>query len=179
MKGKRNKQEFMYRTAYGLNEYPPEEVTKCGLFWKFVFMFFIMWPFLFIILGISMGLGYAVGFFVASKPKFPSGRLVYYGRWPKIKGHRIWPITVLAIIITLLSFYEIIFSSAAKTAVAFGASHFNLIIIGLVASGVIAAVFANRYLREVINLSVDYLKAKKNKVCPMIKFVDAENREEK
>lgn len=172
------KDSFVYRVAYGIDAYPPEKTSLCGMFWKFIFMLFA-WPLL-VIAATSIGIVfYAVGFLVAAKPNFSDGGIDYYEKWPEIRGHRIWPITVLAIITALGLIYEIIFSSAAKTAVAFGASHPILIISGLAVIGVIITVFANQQLKEIMELAMSYLRAKKEKVCPMIKFVGAESKEEK
>ncbi len=168
------KKSFLYKTAYGFNYYEPTAKSLCVFFWKFVFMFFLGWPLITALRAIL----FVVGFFFGCRPRFSNIDELYnnvaerYDKWPHIKGFRILPI-YLVIALGIIILY--VFSGPFRGFIV-GT------IIGVVLSVVIIGVFSRKnssfFVKEIkklkensaVRLCIEYVKAKKQKVCPIINF---------
>lgn len=174
------KSGFVYQVAYGLTDEHelPYEVSLCRLFWKFMGMFFVGWP----IIGIIVGISFVVGFFFARRAAFFAGDpksylTIPYKVWPRTaSGKRIWPIWFV------LGGGALWLLSATTKSVASTVSAvktlFILKIIGTVAVVLIIVWLAVGFFHsfffqsEAWQLAKAYCKAKKEKVCPIIKVVE-------
>lgn len=169
-----NKSSWLCKLAYGIEETEeqPDKTTLCAFFWRCVYMFFIGWPW-FVLMSIIMILVAGVlGFFTAERPDYnnESGELtVPYKHWPTVEDRgekvRIYPIWVLAefVVVYLLTRGIINYPLYALSVVG------GIIISAL---GIGGLTYALTWLcdSQVGSLIKAYLKAKKQKVCPIIRF---------
>ncbi len=157
-----DKKGFVFKVAYGLNCYSPDSKSLCLLFWKFVFMVFLGWPaFILYVIVAALFLflfAHRLGFFKGEH----FDESYRFKNWPEIHGHRIWPVIF---VLPVLAYYfpNYVFAPVAIAAfVGFAVS---------ISLGVLFGWFFS-VNNEVGTLFVSYIKAKKEKVCPIVEFVD-------
>lgn len=150
------KEGFVYKTAYGLDERPPKEkVSICILFWKFVFMFFLGWPFHFLLV---WPLGLLVGRHpVSYNYGFSNGEVKWavFERWPAIGKFKIYPLYLLLTSLIFAAFYFYL--------------KISLIVIGIIVA--IILIFVGKALydcTETGEMIGEYFKAIKEKICPFV-----------
>ena len=171
------KDSFLYEVAYGLFTHPPQYTNICRFCFRFVWMFLINWPIVIIFVSILFAVLFTIGFPFASRPGIGRGEIntdyFPYKKWPEIKGHRIFPIYFL--LLFALYYFRSAFSGPWELLVGF----FTLMItnIGLssigTSLGIVLLIYGFKLLSrtEAYQLTQDYLKAKKQGICPMVKFV--------
>lgn len=155
-------------TAYDKDNLP-RNINLHELLRRTLFMLFIGWPMaiiLFAAVAVIYVLLYFVGFWFALRPVTRKDGLVYnwlipIRRWPKIKGHRIWPLTVLVLYAVSYAIWQY-FSGVTVAVVAVA----TLLII---ASGYITAKF---FKPELWKLTKAYISGKYHKLFLPVEFVD-------
>ena len=173
-----SRKSFVYRMAYDGSVDAPRTVSVCGLFWRFLFTLLVLYPCT-LILSVFIGIlwtictivSYFRCFFMAThgnnffktdsyEPYKP------YKHWPTILGHRVWPITVLGIayfIFLLVEFPKDFLVSA-------------VLLFGLVTLAALVIFFINGIpairKSDAFKLAKAYIKAKKERVCPLIRVTD-------
>ncbi|MDP3999128.1 MAG: hypothetical protein Q8P76_00860 [bacterium] len=159
---------WVYRMAYPKwwSNYQPDRPSLCSLFWRVLAMTLIVRL-------VMLSLLQMAGFLFANKVDLAGmGRDLYvpYESWPTIRGHRVWPIAILALIGAVALAVDnpevlkvgglVVAVIVSVVSVAFGIAVFIV--------GGIPAIRKN----EAVKLTVEYIKAKKQKVCPLVKVVD-------
>jgi len=177
------KKSFFIRTAYMLarDEDVPESTSLCELFWRFIFMFFISIPFICVIGVIVFGFLFIIGLPFAARPTILNGddlgkMLAHYERWPKIMGHKVYPIWVIIIIFALINFsttMEIIYGITKATILQ---GNFWIGVVIIIAS-IVAFIATCGTISRINNSGIleifkEFLKAKKQKICPIIEIVE-------
>lgn len=182
------KKGIVFKVAYGWideNKYP-QRTTLCRLFWRFLFWLFIAWPIVWTVVAIVATIMYVVGFFFAARPTFfkddrnTCQPMCYYHKWPKIKERRIYPIwPVLAIILGSFFFLNAAELRKDLSGLGHGLVKFTILSpvfwkVALAFAVLVAAVWAwsAAAKSEPYMMFKAYLRAKKEKVCPIIKIVD-------
>jgi hypothetical protein len=179
---------FVYQVAYGLRspDNYPMQTNLCRLFWRFVLMLF-PWVFLVCFSVVFAIVSYSYGVFFASKPtifdftedrekRASNAAFVPYKHWPTVAGKRIYPIWVIAAayVIHALLTTDVADSvgHSVGNVVSLMADYFPIVfsVIGLT----IIVVYTIGTIRksEWLTLVKGYIKAKKEKVCPIVRFVD-------
>jgi hypothetical protein len=162
----------------------PQQTSLCGLFWRFIGMLIVsifLGPVCGLILIILTILATVVGFLFACRPHIDN-ILVPIAKWPKISGHRIWPLSVIgppAVLYVMVSgtvdylangqipsdFIGILGVVSTGTA--------GVVIFGLIAIMAIdfARILYNKASEaESLQLIRAWLKAKHEKVCPFVEI---------
>ncbi len=168
-----SKNSWMYKVAYGANDFKPNTGNLCKFFWKFVFMLFIVWPVV-IFVGLPiMGLLWLIGFFFAARPSIyesdnATDLMQFYQNWPRVKGFRVLPIYF--VLLGSLAFVPWGKLLKLLQLISWGKLSIALIVCAVIALIIVgAAVFLKS---ETYQLLKNYLAAKKAKVCPRIVFTD-------
>lgn len=180
------KNSFAYRVAYRrpfekyFGVYSPKGTTTlCQFFWRFMRSLFIVWP-------IQMTLFVAMHCLVFLDAEWPNkeGKILPIKGWPKLWGWRIRPGVIL-----LLIFYGwlwVVSPTKTKETTVIGLSGIAaiclvvvLVVIALKIENKIEAQKKNRGERVApkdgpFSLFVAFLKAKKQKICPIIEFVEGQ-----
>ena len=149
------------------------------------------WQFRQVFLGIVflcfVAVFYIFGFFVAKRPSFLENdprdcTFVKYKNWPTIKGHRIWPVSVLSLLALIYFIYRIILimpavisniNWATVTTVAYGIFVFSTVIVFLIVvplSIVFFFLLIQRFFKSELGLFV------KDGICPMVRFVSRKEK---
>lgn len=169
----------MFRIAYAFTkkEQLPKQTTLCSFFWRLVAMAIGLALLNFMAWTVFFGIAIPLAFLVAGHKLALDGEdfFVPIKRWPKFRGHHIWPGAVLLI-------------GAASTIVSFGIwriGHLIPLLIAWLETNIelpfvfwgtlvvmipILTVIGFRKFTESSagQLTRDYLRAKKEKVCPII-----------
>lgn len=177
-----SKSGWVYKVAYsGL---APASTNLCAFFWKFMVMLFLGWPLIgvfFVIYYLVITVGFVGGFFIAFRPAvfdeddFKTRNLmINYEKWPSVKGYRLLPI-YFVVPALLTWFLPEIWAFLILPPTMFAVSAIGLAIF----SGVVLIWMANGGLlkklsrsSETYQLVKDYLVARKQKVCPIVRFKD-------
>ncbi len=153
----------------------PHTTSLCVLFWRFWFgvvtgfvvsVFFIC----------ALAILFFLGFFMGQRPAIPKGDSQNarnddlfrpYSRWPKFRGHRVWPVVPL---VTVFLIWIIVPSLSWMLVLRF---LFDLVVVVTAIALVIFVVIgANKVRRtETWSLTKEWFKAKKQKVCPLVEIV--------
>ena len=177
MKIKKN--GWIDKIAYGLNAKCPEHTNLCKLFWRTLFMLFIGWPLTLVLIAVALFVAYAIGFFMASKPTIGMSMasekaFVPIEKWPKIMGHRIWPINVISLCAIVCVAWQYVPAAAMAVTgwLSVNVSMAMMIFVGALL--IIALGYAIRkfFESELWELAKAYISAKKQKICPIVEFVD-------
>lgn len=107
------KRSWLYKYCYGPFDYfnflgAPSKISTCSLGARFLLMPVLM-PvlcalviFLAILLALAIAVLFIIGFFFAARPAIFSEEerdedplLIYYKHWPRWRGRRVWPISVI------------------------------------------------------------------------------------
>lgn len=178
------KNSFLWKIAYTWsNKEEAQEVKTtnlCRFFWR-VMLGLVLATVVIILYYVILLCEFLFGFFVARYPvakgihsqKGPFN-IVKYQKWPTVKGHRIYPIVVLLISAAAIGIVEVGIHYPKDLMYGIG------ILIGLVALVVLVAIKGwfitsgfKRFRRsDAYRLTKEYLRARKEKVCPTIIFVD-------
>jgi hypothetical protein len=185
-----NMSGFIYKVAYGWSHAwrkPPEQTNLCGLFWRSVLATVLIWPF--------YGLCFVVGFLFAARPQvyyqeawgrhtFNGALFTSYKRWPAIPlgddRIPIYPGTVLILAAGLTGLGYIFWQWPADALVVLT---FVGVILGLAALLIRFQAFEHLghwldtkawahktadAFDETAELAIEFVKAKKQRVCPII-----------
>lgn len=159
------KNSFLWKIAYGFWNGDKETKTTnlCVFFWRVVAAFFIAIPIISII-----GFLFAHGLSIKEDD---GGVLTPYKKWFTIKRHRVYPITVLLILVVVLNIVRLGMYYGLKYLIyGIGA------LVGIVALACAILLIMNGFRKfresEILQLVKSYIRAKKEKVCPTINFVD-------
>lgn len=175
------KNGLVCKVAFFADKHIPSEIDGCKLFWKFVFMIFGI-PLGFLAATVMYVFLFGVSFPFAARPTLlkedsaeSNAPFVRYERWPKIKGWRIWPIWPA--LFALMVYYK-----TTSLQVASGIINLTVFNSGFwfFVAGVAIFIFGFEVFlvikkipeSEVSKLVKAFLKAKKEKVCPLLKIVD-------
>ena len=150
---------------------PPEKTNLCRLFWRIVFNV-ISLPFVFLFYYSLLGVFSAVMFWFAHRVdtgKDTNELTKPFGKWPAIRGHRLYPVYFL--LLALLVYAARFAVPVAQFVMA------SWLITGIVMAVVVLLALANRVgisegLKELGKITREYARAKKQKVCPLIEFVE-------
>lgn len=181
---------FVAKVAYGsiLKErkeiHIPSKVSMCKLAWRFVTMLLVGWllqllagGIIALLFGIFFGIAGAVAFFIASYPHLHNnGELEFqhYKRWPKIRGHQIYPLSIL---LPVAFIWLAVNYPAIAISIGYCVAVIALIILAAFLVCMCVEWREKRGQRPPsskpgpVRLAVEYLKAKKQKVCPIVEFV--------
>ena len=169
------KDSFVYKVAYGLTSFPPLQINHCRFWKRFILMLVIVWPIVILFLGIGMTIGFIITLPFAGRPailKEESGEFfIPYKKWPKIKGHFLRPIYFL-LPLGLYYFPGLYyFRSLFLTLFTLITTNIGLSIMGICMIAILL-IYSFKLLSktEAYQLTQDYLKAKKQGICPMITF---------
>jgi len=195
------KNGFLYKIAYGFNDNDnmPTKTNLCRFFWKTISMFFLGWPIILILLSIFEVF---VIFWVIPIcflfAKYPMGMITYlvsnkginlenFKTWPKIGGHRIYPLWIippLFIIIIVMAKFQSFINSVSEIGYALTSRETIIFYarLGIVVGVVILLIglcigFCALFHSETWKLIRGYISAKKKKICPMVEFVEDVNPE--
>lgn len=180
-----NRNGFLFRYAYWFKakKRRPETVSLCRLFWRLVFITLLGMPLWWLVWA---PFGLAVGFPFAHRPRFlesdgctdsrndfpsaePWDALVPYRHWLRIKGSRILPLPLL------LGSFAVWRLGTHTNELKWAGG----IVLGLIMAAILLIVIFS-LLPEVTNraletesgrLAKDWVKAKKQRVCPLYKVV--------
>ena len=177
------KKGFVYKVAYVLSSKPPERTNLCRLFWRFILFFFVVWPLvvtLITIITITQLICAPFLFLFTRRPIFfgffeRELRIsVPFKKWPKIFGKRVWPIVPLSIagLIYLISLMSAATwkSTGVYSLWILGGAVAILITMFLVM--IIVELLKGTRKSESWQLFSGYIKAKKNRVCPIVEIVE-------
>ncbi len=167
-----NKNGALYKLAYFLED-PPEQVNLCQFFWRLVLMIIIVGP---ICLVVEALFGFSVN----------SNRFVV--QWPKIRKFPLMPATVLPVLALLYAVCVGLCSLA--TWARYGHHNGNIfhapgvaLLLSIICTVLLLALAASApFVYEKLDRAISntealqvfraYLKARKEKFCPIITFVD-------
>lgn len=199
---KKNKSSLVYKIAYGLNkrENRPEKTTRCRLFWKTVFMLFLGWPAGGLLLAITLAVGLVAITIIGCIEFTFSRRPTWYEKekgsrdmftpiekWPTIRGHRVWPISVFILVFAAFQLGPFFrnFPGCYTRAVQW----LNQLAVFEYYTFEIAVFFAVFFLAAVLYLGIrtfrksefygllkGYLSDIEKNWCPIVEFVDDENK---
>jgi hypothetical protein len=159
----------LFRLAYWWKKESPDYVSVCARFWRTVISVVLVTP-----------LGFFLGFWFAKRPPIFRNdlaldffgpdqryRMVYYRRWPRLGGSRIWPTPVLLIALLLYVFYQNLDLVMAGGILVLGS---------IVAYGIFSIVVTflqqlpHRVRQtELYELIDEFIEARKSKFCPVRK----------
>lgn len=151
---------FLFNIAYGLDKRKPCSDNLCRFLGKLIAMLLFVWPtylmlraFLFVMFVIItiIGLLFTMRLPInENEEKIADGLLmVQFKRWPTIRGHRVWPISLLALIVGWWSLIKLILFAPMVLLV------------------MIVVIISSSEIRRVVK---GYLEARKEKICPMVNF---------
>ncbi|TAK97129.1 hypothetical protein EPO05_00055 [Patescibacteria group bacterium] len=174
-----NRNGLLYKIAYGYFKNPPEQGNLCPFFWRTVFSFFIVWP---IWMPIRLTVGNILAFVLFGYWLSPSACHAI-SWWPEIRGWRFnlgllllcsIPVTMIGVVIFWLITDWI--PSAFNSTIRFFISDEGRILLSVVATAaaiifIIVKCSAIRKAEWWLVLKA-YLKARKEKFCPLITFVE-------
>jgi hypothetical protein len=194
------KSGFVYKVAYGLrdeNSDIPESISLCKLFWRFLGMLLLAWPIVLtlrLIVTVAAHVFFCViGFiFFAHRPtitmlnsdKGIKTITTEIEHWPEIMGRRISPIWAILVVCVVVDFSKI-----KKGALLFVADAWNEIsskdaiatfsliggmVIAYIIYKIVAAIWKKIKHSEALELYKEFLKAKKQQICPIVEIVDDE-----
>lgn len=164
---------FVYRVAYPRwwSNHQPETISLCKLFWRFLMILFVAFPIM-VVVNVFMAV---MMFFIAYRvPNFFTEYSDFthraYRNWPTIRGHRVWPISLVPVGLLIWGILKdpadmeflgiVIVGIAAIVAVACGIIFFFMEGIPAIRKS------------EMGQLVREYFKAKKQKICPLIRVTD-------
>ncbi len=173
-----NRNGLLYKIAYGYFKNLPEQGNLCPFFWRTIFSFFIVWP---IWMPIRLVLGNILAFVLFGYWLTPSAcRPINW--WPEIKGWRFSPCVILlwSMLVAILCVpVYFLLADWIPNFLRYSANSFHteggqvfwclvtfgmtLIVIGTICSAITKA--------EWWLVLKAYLKARKEKFCPLITFV--------
>lgn len=170
---------FLFKVAYGATSKNniPNQVNLCRFFWRCVLMFFIVWPICWTFVGFAILIGSVIGILFGYRIDLRNHRatelFVPIKRWPTIMGKRWWPVAILEILLGIYFFYWFlssvsnpVFMSALCQTVPFVT--FAGVILAIILITVSVAWFGQSSVGKMIRA---YIKAKKQKICPMIPII--------
>ena len=168
------KSHWLYRFAYRLRT-KPDEVNLCQ-FTRAILLALICWP-LFGVFWLCVVSTFAVyqigalsvGYTLYRKDPFEGRHRCK--RWPSVRGHRILPIWFIAVGLVVLGLHWLV---GSWTGVAFYGA---CLVIGALLGTGLGWLWLNKIgprTSHTRQLALAYLKARKQKVCPIIKFTDSE-----
>ena len=153
----------------------PSQISLCELFRRFCLGLFVIWPFI----AITTGVALVTGFFFGYRPAWYSddkdtccaSTMAPYRHWPRIRGWRIQPWLICVILViahitpSFISFVRLLSNTPEVWMLAyiFGVG------VGVLFFVVLWRVFSKT---EMTQLFRQWLRAKKEKVCPVITFED-------
>lgn len=179
-----NKNGLLYKIAYGWSpSFSPSQTNLCRFFWRVVFSLLVVWPLygiaiLLVFLFINMF--FLIGFFFGCHPTTKEP-FAPYRKWPTIKGYRILPV-YLVLFAAIAYWHQALWNALVWTWTkpvtgVWDAATLNInigfavvgsvVLIGLVSYGIYK--FQDT---DAAKLLKAYLKAKKEKMCPIVRFVD-------
>lgn len=154
------------------NKAIPSQVNGCQLFTRFIF--FGVFAIFLLCVGAIL---FVIGLPFAARPSLfdddnTTAAWVHYQSWPRINGHRIYPLWP---ILTLWMLYNL----SATQAVMVGVLHATIFsttfwsILGVIVAFILAVmIYVVIKESETVDLAREFIKAKKRKVCPIIKIVE-------
>lgn len=171
-----SKKSWIYRVAYWhlFEEHRPDDANLCRFFWRVVLSVFILSPIFLFLAAVAE----IVVFLFAHRCNFDAkeGEILFkpFNHWPRIGNHKVYPITLAPLILVVLYWKEI------KTLL-----HYPIVMTTTypIATLMVVVVWIGMWLawltygfakrRPGIGQIIRaYIKAKKDRVCPMIKFVE-------
>lgn len=165
--------------AYGLGPKCPEHTNLCKLFWWTLFMLFMGWPVSLLLIAVALSVAYSIGFFMASKPtigmKSESEKaFVPIEKWPKIMGHRVWPINVIGLCAVVYVAWQYVPTAAMAVTgwLSINVSMAMMIFAGALLSIALGYAIRKFFESELWESAKAYISAKKQKICPIVEFVD-------
>lgn len=167
------RKSWVFKIAYGLSSEGriPDQVSRCLLFWRTVFMLLVGWPATMFATFVLMLVLFACGFFWGYRPAvFKSDKrsepLIPIEHWPTIGGRRIWPIWIILAALAIFQLPPLI-----GLAIDLLLWHIGLFgMCTVVVLGLVAIFFFGRWFSttEVYCLFKDHLRDIKEKHCPII-----------
>ncbi len=188
---------MLYSVAYGYTSRKPLNTNLCQFFWRVVLSLLVVWPLLtlwkVVAYGLIRGVGSVIAF-VLFGCRLTSWKEVDFDDittldittlfkqiswWPKYEGVNISLATIFAgllciVVICLVGAFLVYFAiyRGLVCGVLFAnsiAGTLTLSVIGLIVLAVVFSIVTKTEGRKVVK---EFIKAKKQKVCPLISFVD-------
>lgn len=173
-----SRKSFVYRVARG-QVLEDKQKSLCSFFWRCLLMLFIGWPLLGALWLFTAGIAVLFAGIPTSdvlEPDAPWERLFKkIAPWPTFRGHRIWPITIL-----LIGWLGHVLYLCPELAIALAGIAFVTAFFVLCEKALNRVASWRKARKEKVahhepsvwRLILAWLKAKKQKVCPLIEFVD-------
>ena len=193
---------FVCRVAYGNESSPPVNTNLCKIFWRFLFMFFIYWPYnglkkiaqvLLVLCGtiiacFVIAILFIFSFLFAKRPTClkkdetgNKGAFIAYEHWPRIRGRRVYPIWIVTGILIVVYHKWIIFFAAALPSALWSAdpmySKELWIVLAISVSALAVLIGIYHALKKIKNSEVwmllkESIKAKKQGLCLPVEIVE-------
>ena len=169
---------FVARMAYpkGL----PDRVNLCPLFWRFVFLTFVVRP---VLLPFGSIIGSICAFLVNGSYVTPNFKYCdfeekYIRNWPRMDDDRLSPffiIVALGGVLSLLSLLliAIVILSRAANYFLLSFSVIGVVVVAIVVGIAMTAVLLRRVktAQEIWSLAKEFVRAKYRKVCPQVEVI--------
>ena len=180
---------FVWKVAfYWRDNQPRRKVSVCRVFWHFILGFFILWPLMFLFVGIIFCLINTFGFFVARRVNFPGtpsdGSTIPYKHWPTALGHRVYPIAVIIPAGVIYFFYAtwsnwVYISEFVSQSIIERVGIILLVILG-VALIILIIIGLRKFWRSETGLLFrEYASAFHRHLCPYVDIIPAEPKKKK
>lgn len=180
------KDGFIYKVAYRYRGAETKQTNVCRLFWAFTLSLLLVWPFIILIFiplqCILLLLCFVGGALFGVRPNVLKGDadnliFVAYTHWPKWHGRNVMPgLLVLAIGAGYGLFWVSAFLYAARAVIwAVLMNHDTWFVVSaMLSTALLVWLIRALWKGGAFNLTKAYLKAKKDKVCPTVLFVESE-----
>ena len=107
-----NKDGVLFKFNYAYTDRKPEEITsnRCRLFWRTFIMSPPIWCLMILAFVLMLGIFFPTFFLFGVRPSVFEGDnraylYVPYKKWPTVRGHRILPIGVISVFLSLYLLY--------------------------------------------------------------------------
>ena len=167
-----NKDGLLFKFNYAYTFRKPEEIisNRCRLFWRTFIMSPPIWCGVTLALVFVYGISFPIFFLFGVRPAVFEGDstaypYVPYKKWPTVRGHRVLPIVVISVFLSLYLLY--LFSVVLlKTFSAIQIYFFAAVVIVLLIYGIV------KLSRTEIGLLFrEHLTEKTRNWCPTVRFV--------
>ncbi len=184
---------FIYNVAF-LGNLFKKQISLCKIFWRFLLGFFIFWPLILVLGSFCIACISIVVFLIAKRftSKNPPAITTHFRRWPTVRGHRVYPISIIIPAIAVYGIYILSWPSISSsiityitTALDFFIKHGGIFFLSAVSAVCIIAILIIAWgiiifwRSEVGLLFREYCSAVHRKVCPFVEIIPVKLKEEK
>jgi len=173
------KDSRIYKLAYGIfDDNVPTQTTLCKLFWRCILMTVVAWPFFVLLYAIFTTVIILRDLLIPMRPEeYSDFKVITFTDWPEIttksgNKKRIYPIWIVLELTVVYYFAKLLLSQDANASYILSIITLATVIVILALTALVIAICIFIKLRDsqITQLFIAYLKAKKQKVCPIIVF---------